>query len=596
MSGKPGFKAVSAMLCALLFCVEYTGGYVGAGFDAFRRVTDKTSFSPRGGGQKKSTTVPTYPEETIISSNFDIRAELVSAVAAPPNSDSFGVFRMTCAGGQITRDDLVAYPAQPGKSHLQQFFGNESATAYSTYASLRGGGNSTCMSPVDRSHYSVPAMLDGRGNMVRPDFMTIAFKRRTASDTTCQSSGGTGSCIAFPNGLRFVFGYDPATPTERAGNPRFSCEGATAAGGEYSTITQIAVNCPSQPSNGVYNKLVATIDSPSCWDGKNLDSADHRSHMAYPADGWQSGVQCPSTHPFQIPALSLSIRYTVDDGLANWRLSSDEMVQGAQPGTTFRATWIGAWDNQVMGMWVQNCINKNLACPNANLGNRKAIRAGASFVTTAAPRLVPLEPLSPAPTPTPAPAPSPTHIQNKVAAEGDSISVYGNGMYPKVYDDGNSNVSVCGLAVGGSNIITMTSRISGVSSCNGEVVTVLIGANDLLNYSSGQAWANALWGYTDKLRAQGFKVAVATLLPRIAGNPANQAPFNARRAEVNAMIRAAVGAHTDAVIDFAADPRIGDDDDALNTALYPDGLHPSGQGHAIMATIYAPVVDGLLAR
>lgn len=169
-------------------------------------------------------------------------------------------------------------------------------------------------------------------------------------------------------------------------------------------------------------------------------------------------------------------------------------------------------------------------------------------------------------------------------------------MYPKVYDDGNSNVSVCGLAVGGSNIITMTSRISGVSSCNGEVVTVLIGANDLLNYSSGQAWANALWGYTDKLRAQGFKVAVATLLPRIAGNPANQAPFNARRAEVNAMIRAAVGAHTDAVIDFAADPRIGDDDDALNTALYPDGLHPSGQGHAIMATIYAPVVDGLLAR
>ena len=169
-------------------------------------------------------------------------------------------------------------------------------------------------------------------------------------------------------------------------------------------------------------------------------------------------------------------------------------------------------------------------------------------------------------------------------------------MYPKVYDDGNSNVSVCGLAVGGSNIITMTARISGVSNCNGEVVTVLIGANDLLNYSSGQAWANALWAYTDKLRAQGFKVAVATLLPRIAGSATNQAPFNARRAEVNAMIRAAVGAHTDAVIDYAADPRIGDDDDAKNTALYPDGLHPSGQGHAIMVEIYAPVVNGLLAR
>lgn len=203
----------------------------------------------------------------------------------------------------------------------------------------------------------------------------------------------------------------------------------------------------------------------------------------------------------------------------------------------------------------------------------------------------------PAPDPAPTPAPAPTgHRENVVGVEGDSISYAGGYQYPSLYDQQRASVSICGLAVGGSNIITMTARISGVRTCNGEVVTVLIGANDTLNYPSAQAWAAALWAYTDRLRAEGYKVAVGTLLPRIAGAPANQAPFNARRVEQNALIRASVGVHLDAVIDFAADPRIGDDADALDKALFPDGLHPSGAGHAILASIYAPVVDKLLTQ
>ena len=601
MSGRPGFKAVSAVLCALLFCAELTGGYVEEGFNTFRRVTDRKSTSSGGGGPKKSTTsIPAYAEETVVPSNFDIQAELVSTAAASPSSESFGVFRMTCGAGQITPDDPVAYPAQPGKSHLQQFFGNESGTAYSTYASLRGGGGSTCMSPVDRSLYSIPAMLDGRGNMVRPDFTALTFKRRPTSDTNCQPSGGTGGCIAFPNGLRFVFGYDPTKPTERAGNPRFSCEGATAGRGEYSTITQAAAYCPSQPSGGAYNKLVATIDGPSCWDGKNLDSADHRSHVAYPVDGWLSSAQCPSTHPFQIPGLSMSVRYTVDDGLANWRFSSDEAVQGAQPGMTLRATWVGAWDNQVMGMWVQNCINKKLGCPTANLGNGKAVRAGSGFVTTANPRLVPV-PGTQSPTPTPTPPPNPTnHIENKVAAEGDSISVYAPGNYTGLYDGARSTVTVCGLAVGGSDIEAVTRRIGGVTNCNGEVVTLLIGANDMYNGNmaiSLDMWLAKVWAYTDSLRAQGYKVAMGTILPQHNVNgSAYMTEFTRRRPLANAAIRAAVGAHIDAVIDFAADPTIGPDSAAANPALYPDGLHPSASAQATMSTVYGPVVDKLLAR
>lgn len=40
---------------------------------------------------------------------------------------------------------------------------------------------------------------------------------------------------------------------------------------------------------------------PSCWDGKNIDSADHKSHMAYPnlvGDG-----QCPEGFPVRLVTL-----------------------------------------------------------------------------------------------------------------------------------------------------------------------------------------------------------------------------------------------------------------------------------------------------
>ena len=93
--------------------------------------------------------------------------------------------------------------------------------------------------------------------------------------------------------------------------------------------------------------------------------------------------------------------YTVDDSLdrsgsweagktVTWTLSSDLMpgTSPARPGTTFHADWWGAWDNLVMGMWMDHCINKLLNCSAGNLGNGKAMKQFAGFSWTANPRLV----------------------------------------------------------------------------------------------------------------------------------------------------------------------------------------------------------------
>ena len=92
-----------------------------------------------------------------IASEFDIYSELTSApIPASAAPDVVGAFRFVCTAGQLLKDDPIVYPGQPGKSHLHQFYGNTGANASSTYSSLRKSGQSTCMSPLNRSAYWMP--------------------------------------------------------------------------------------------------------------------------------------------------------------------------------------------------------------------------------------------------------------------------------------------------------------------------------------------------------------------------------------------------------------------------------------------------------
>jgi hypothetical protein len=53
----------------------------------------------------------------------------------------------------------------------------------------------------------------------------------------------------------------------------------------------------------------ATVIFPSCWDGKNLDSPDHKSHVAYSNGGGLGTPNCPSTHPVAIPQVMYEVMW-----------------------------------------------------------------------------------------------------------------------------------------------------------------------------------------------------------------------------------------------------------------------------------------------
>jgi hypothetical protein len=181
-----------------------------------------------------------------------------------------------------------------------------------------------------------------------------------------------GKCVGLPNEIRFVFGWDAMKPTAKVQGASWYCTGGTSK--HYSNLDDVfASGCAAGDT------LVANTIAPNCWDGKYLDTPDHRSHMAYGSYGSWGYYKCPASHPYLIPQEENKATWTVTadmvapDKTSRVRLSSDEMLPGAKPGETLHADYIEAWIGPVKDMWIKHCIEKALNCSGGDLGNGKQL-------------------------------------------------------------------------------------------------------------------------------------------------------------------------------------------------------------------------------
>jgi len=294
----------------------------------------------------------------------------------PQHDEDVGAFRFLCAPSHNAYNDPIVYPGQPGKSHLHTFFGNTLADANSTYASLRTTGESTCNNKLNRSAYWIPAMMNGSGKVVMPDYLAVYYKRMPASDPRCQTYAT--ACVQLPRGLRYIFGYnmlDPASTPTNTAKRWWNCDGVGATSGTFATIKEALAGCPAG------SRLGAVLVAPDCWNGKDLDSPDHRSHMAYRVYNANAQPVCPAGYPYIIPEFQLGAWYTTDATAKNWYLSSDRMpgMAALEPGTTLHADWFGAWEDSVLALWTANCIDKLLSCTGGDLGNGEQIKTLAGY-------------------------------------------------------------------------------------------------------------------------------------------------------------------------------------------------------------------------
>lgn len=271
-----------------------------------------------------------------------LRVSSGDATAASAVAKSKGAFHADCFLSHRAADDPIVFPRGPGASHLHDFFGSRSTDAFSTNESLRGD-RTNCVRTntrdrhADRSAYWVPTLY-AAGQPVAPRsvgaYYTTGFRSMRA-------------IAPFPRDLRVIAGDSKgAPPLDRSGARvvRWSCEGGQIAPGSQT----VAPTCAST--------LRLDIRFPDCWDGRGVDSRDHKSHMAYSMQARSGQVRriCPTTHPRLVPILQLSIRYPTTGGPAV------QLASGAID--TAHADFMNGWNQRKLAMLVKRCLNKDRYC------------------------------------------------------------------------------------------------------------------------------------------------------------------------------------------------------------------------------------------
>lgn len=236
-------------------------------------------------------------------------------------------FKTTCNYLRTAADDPIVFPDQPGASHRHDFFGNKGADASTTtYQMLADEGRTTCNNAGDLAAYWVPEVTSD-GVKVTPMRMT-AYYRLGRKHPRIE---------AYPPGLKMIAGWSHDL-------------GSSSSSGWQCGESPGNKPLPAVPEGCADVNLV--VRYPDCWNGRDLDSADHRSHMAYSMPAGDAN-QCPPTHPVPVPAMTTYVNYgSIPPGSS---LSSGDQ-------STVHGDFFNGWDPDVLRRMIDECLHAGVFC------------------------------------------------------------------------------------------------------------------------------------------------------------------------------------------------------------------------------------------
>jgi len=270
-------------------------------------------------------------------------------------------FTVNCAPLTIQRSDPVV---QPGIAsfHVHSVTGGNAFRRTMGPMDATKANETSCDKAIDHSNYWVPQLYhqrqtDKMWEMVHWKGTAVYYQKRA-----CDYAPGIKNCdktkvpLAFPDGFRMVAG-DSYRRTQN-----------------NSDITNRAVHimCIFDGGSIQYdgfpprqcNTMRSEVYFPSCWDGKNLDSDDHKSHVSYPAIGNFNGGVCPQSHPVAL----MSIFYEFFFDTSPYTDRKFAFANGDPTGFGFHGDFIMGWTNRALLQTAHHDCVTSANCP--KLGNQ----------------------------------------------------------------------------------------------------------------------------------------------------------------------------------------------------------------------------------
>ncbi|MEU3897477.1 DUF1996 domain-containing protein [Streptomyces sp. NPDC045251] len=316
-----------------------------------------------GGGQQPPGNGGQAGNGPVAADYADIKSIQPNVVEAPRQPDaSDGSFSTSCgvnAEGLFNSDNLIAAPGVGnGAHHFHDYVGNQDNDAFSSDEDL-AAADTSCADQGDKSSYYWPVLrlqngtveqdaqspgggIEGNaGEIVTPAAVTLTFE-----------GNEQGKVTEMPRLLRIITGDAKAFVNGNTNaNASWSCTGFE--------DRQLKDKYPLCPSG---SDVVRTFTFQSCWDGRNIDSANHRTHVAFAAaDG-----SCPDGFR-PVPRLVQRIVYDVDapslqDGGKTVPLFAvDSFPEQLHKPVTDHSDFINVFDEDLMRE-MGDCINGGREC------------------------------------------------------------------------------------------------------------------------------------------------------------------------------------------------------------------------------------------
>jgi len=283
------------------------------------------------------------------------------ALAAP-------LWKVFCQGTPLFRGraDPIVNPGSLAQHSHKVFggsafdFGNKSTAPIDYFGQIFNSNCTTCSITIDKSVYWVPDLYYQWPNkslsLVPQGGLTVYYPSRQGSGAQANPAWQ-----AIPPGLRIVAG----SPTRRTYNASivsqkaisYACLSSTSSGpetGEFPTATRVC-------DNG----LRAQVWFPMCWNGKDLDSADHFSHMSYPIEA-PDGGNCPAGYPVRIPGVFFELLFSVSSFPHGNGVQPFLWSNGDTTGNGLHGDFLNGWDPKIMQQAIQD---PSCDISNTNFGN-----------------------------------------------------------------------------------------------------------------------------------------------------------------------------------------------------------------------------------